>query len=608
MLRSLVFYKPFITFVVIFSIFAASVSVATQDLVAADDITGGASVFVFRVSRKKPQEKTGGRNVQNGRSRGSSASKMQAQLAVNRKRRTANAKANAGQIARNRQRQRNAKITQSNAITAKADTFLENNSLDQAISNYREALKQNSKNVAAAHGLSDALTAKAVVTAGDSNDMAALPMLEEAVKLDNRNDVAFAKLGDIYMAASQSAKSLESYENASRINPDLADVYLPLGNGLLAAGEVAKAEMASRNAERLGVRDAEAQNLKGIILFRQNKNADALKIFDGVLQTNGRNSTARYYQAMIYDRMNEPERSIAAYREAVTAEPAFAPAWFDLGVAYYNKGEYIEAASAYQQTIKYDADNAEAHANLASTYRQLERYPEANAEYKQAEAKGMKNNPDLYSEWGFCLGKTSEWDKSVARLETARTISPTAIDDNNAGWGYYNAAQADKTAKNAAGANEKLQKGKASLQTAVEKDPKLDAAYVNLGSTNNALGDFKAAVAALTIAVGLRRDWIIAINQLGVGYRGLNNLSAAVEQFKRVTTLDINNVLGLYNLGEAYHASGNKKEAKKIQNRLKQINPAMAGKLDNVISGKAIINETKRKIEQKVPRIPRLPF
>jgi tetratricopeptide (TPR) repeat protein len=305
--------------------------------------------------------------------------------------------------------------------------------------------------------------------------------------------------------------------------------------------------------------------------------------------------------------MNQPDRSVAAVRETVTTDPGYAQAWFDLGVTYYNSGNYPDAVNAYTEAIKYDATNGQAHANLASTYRQLERYPEANAEYKLAEANGIKT-PDLYSEWGYCLGKTNEWDKSVARLETAQTISPTAIDDNNVGWGYYNSAQADKAAKNEPAANEKLKKGKASFETAVQKDPKLDAAYVNLGSTNNALGDFQAAVTALNIALSLRRDWVIAINQLGVGYRGLNNLSSAIDQFKRVTELDANNVIGLYNLGEAYSASGNKKEAKKVQDQLRKLNPAMAGRLGDVISGKTLIDETKRKIQQKIPRIPRFPY
>ena len=608
MLRKILSCNAFISAVVILSICSSSLSIFAQDIVAADDITGGASVFVFHGSRKQPQEKAGGRSFRSAGGRlgaSGAASKYRAQLAVNRKKRSAQTKPRGATVARNRANQRNARAVQANALAAKADTQLDANSVDQAIATYRDALKQDPKNTAASKGLSDALTAKAVeMTASGADNPAALALLEEAVKLDDRNDVAYAKLGDAYDSAKQGAKSLESYEKAAQINPDLAVVYVPLATAYLSAGEIAKAEAASRNAERLGVNDADAQNLKGMILYRQNKNAEALQVFDGVLKTQGRNATARYYQALVYDRMNQPDQSIAAFRDTVAAEPSYSQAWFDLGVSYYNQENYKEAESAYLEALKYDSTNGQTHSNLASTYRQLERYPEANAEYKLAEANGIKT-PELYSEWGYCLGKTSEWDKSVARLETARTISPTAIDDNNAGWGYYNSAQADKAAKNDAAANEKLAKGKTSFESAAQKDPKLDAAYVNLGSTNNALGDFTAAVAALTIAVGLRES-VIAVNQLGVGYRGLGNMNMALSQFNRVVTLDGNNVIGLFNLGSAQYATGDKKGAKNTQTRLKKLDPALADRLGNVIAGK-LIDVGTQKLRQKI-RIPGLPF
>jgi tetratricopeptide (TPR) repeat protein len=278
-----------------------------------------------------------------------------------------------------------------------------------------------------------------------------------------------------------------------------------------------------------------------------------------------------------------------------------------LGVTYYNKGDYPNAALAYQQVIKYEPENYQAHANLASTYRQMERYADANAEYKIA-SNGIKT-ADLYSEWGYCLGKTNEWDKSVASLKTAKEMSPTAIDNSNVGWAYYNEGNAAKAAKNDAAAKTDFEQGKVYSQTAVQQDPKLDAAYVNLGSTHNALGEFADAVRVLNLALGLHRDWVIAINQLGLGYRGLNDLANAVATFKRVVDLDGGNVRGLFNLGEAYNASGNKKEAKKINDKLKKIDPTLAATLDNVIAGRAI-NAATQQIENKIPkpRIPRIPY
>jgi protein O-GlcNAc transferase len=609
MFRNKPLAKSFVSSILFFSINLSCILVFPQDIVASDDITGGSSVFVFRKSRKEPQEKaaSGGVRAGGGRVR-TDKNRFNAQVAASRKRRADQAKANQAMLAKNRARQqRNARLAASTALTAKADGQLMNGQLDPAIASYREALKNNPQNSEAKLGLSDALAAKGIEVAGDTNNAAGTPYLEEAVTLDPNNDVAYAKLGEVYDARNDSGRARVNYEKALQINPELTALYVPVGISYLNGGEIAKAETSLQNAERRGVSDPELHNLKGMVLYRQNKNAEALAAFEKALSLDARNATAKYYRAAIFDRLNQPDQSLAAYRETVAADPGHSAAWFDLGAMYYNRGNYAEAITAYKEAIRIDPDFYQAHANLASTYRQLERFGEANAEYKLAEV-GIKNNPDLYLEWGFCLGKTNEWDKAIVRLEQARQLSPTAVDDSNLGWAYYNSAQVDKQNKKDAEANAKLIKSKESSQAAVQKDPKLDAAYMNLGSTNNALGDFEAAVAALNIALSLRRDWVIALNQLGVGYRGLNNLTAAIQQFNRVVALDGNNVTGLFNLGSAQYAAGDKKGAKKTQERLKKLNPNLAVQLGSILDGKAVVDDAKRKIESKVPRVPRIPF
>ena len=602
------------TIILTISIFFQGFLVYPQDLVASEDITGvggSSSVFVFRQSRKKPQAKSAGSfgyvsSRSNGRGAGVRTTNVR-YVAATRKRSESRRKAAAAEVARNRAARATQQAKLSDTLTAKADTLMDQNQVDQAVDTYRQALKANPKNANATSGLSDALTAKGVAAAGDSAQMAGAQYLEEAVTLDPKNHVAYAKLGDIYAAGDQTERAVQDYEKAIAIDPTLTELYVPLGMAYLKTGDVAKAESYSTKADSAGTKSADALFLQGMVLYKQNKNPEALAAFEKVLALDPQYSSASYYQAACYDRMNQGDQSIAAYKKTVEKDPTYAPAWFDLGVAYYNAGDYNNAAAAYEQVVKLDPQNAQAHANLASTYRQLERYSDANKEYLAANQNGMNKDADLYSEWGYCLGKTNEWDKSVARLNTASELSPTAIDNSNAGWAYYNAGNEAKANKNDAKATENYDKGRASLEKATQQDPKLDAAFVNLGSTYNSLGEFQLAVTALTTALSLHNDWVIAINQLGVGYRGLKDFNNAISQFQRATTIDVNNTFGLYNLSEAYFASGNKKDAKKVQDRLKRIDPTLATRLDNVFSGKVIIDDTRRKIENKI-KIPRLPF
>lgn len=605
MSRSRLAAKFIAVYLMVFSLMPQAFPVVAQDIVPNDSVGGGSSAFVFRGSRKKPQAHfaSGYAFLGEGGGRAASVRRSNALIAAAaKKRRAAAALARKKAIAA----AANKKLALSNTLTAKAEASLDAGSFDAAVTDFRSALVQNPKNLRAKLGLSEALAEKGMQAAGDTNSEASIVYLDEAIKLDENNAAAYAKLAAVYDRRGQNEKAAANYQKAIALDKELASLNGPLGLVYAEMGDIAKAEEALHAADLAAIDTVETRNLRGVILFKKNLNSEALAAFDKALQLDGRNVTANYYRGQVYARTEQPSETIAAYKKTLEIEPGFAPASYDLGVAYYNAGDYNNAATAYQEAIKQDPSNGQAHANLASTYRQLERYPEANAEYKIA-AETIKT-ADLYNEWGFCLGKTNEWDKSVARLTTANELGSTAIDSSNVGWAYYNSAETAKAEKKDDVAKAELEKGKPYLQKAVEQDPKLDAAYLNLGATNNGLGDFAAAVAALTIALSLHNDWVIAANQLGLGYRGLNDLTNAVATFKRVVDLDGNYRYGLFNLGEAYYASGNKKDAKKINDRLRKVDPVLATRLDGVISGKIVIDAAKQKIENKIPRVPRLPF
>ncbi len=599
-----VFAKAALSILLISSLLLNGTPVRANELVPESDLNGGASVFVFRGSSKRPQ--AAGASASAYRSAGGSAAarrtRVKSQLAASRKKKADAAKARAAAVARARARERVAKLKLSNTLTTRAEVLMAEGNIDGSIPVFRDAIKNNPKNADAIAGLSEALTAKGIETAGDSANEAAVPFLNEAIKLNPKNDVAYAKLGDIHDARGRSREAIAAYDKALLLDPTLTSLYLPLGLAHVDAGNLVEADNYLGKAEAAGFGTTESRMARITILSKQGRNPEAIAALDRVIQSEPTNGNAYYQKGLTYNRMNDQNAALAAFQKAVQVDQANGGAWFEIGVVQYNKADYAGALSSYQKAVSIDPSNSLANANLASTFRQLQRFAEANAAYKLAEP-GNEKNPDLYSEWGFCLGKTNEWDKSVARLNTARTLSPSAVDNTNLGWAYYNAARQDKAAGREVEAKQKLELARQYLQTAVSLDPKMDAAYLNLGSTNNSLGDHKAAEVALNQALALNSNWVLAMNQLGVSYKGLGNLVGAIEILKRATSIDSNNQFGLFSLGEVYHLSGNDKEAKKVQSQLKKINPAFAGQLDGVF---------KMKVPKvpgvKVPRIPGRPF
>ena len=602
------FFKALFSMIAFFSISFQGLVVRATDIVATDDVVSGASVFVFRESRKKPQERAGGSVGLGGSRQRSYRERLNAQIADNRKKKVSAAKARQTALAKARARERNAKLKLSNTLAAVAEKNMEAGDIAAATTNYRNSLKANPKNAEAIDGLSEALTVTGLRTADENYTEAAVLLFDEAFKLNPKNEIAFTKLGEIHDSKGRNVLAITNYEKALTIDPALSSLYLPVALAYVEAGNAVKADAYLTRAEAAGANGTDAKFARGVLLSKQNKNAEALSVFDQIVAAEPQNGAASYQRAVIFEKLGQTDKAIDAYKRTTQIDPSYSLAWFDLGVIYYNKGDYRNSLKAYEQLLLIDPNNAPAHANIASVYRQLERFPEANAEYALAEKnnKGMNGDADFYSEWGFCLGKTNEWDKATWWLETAQDLKPSAIDDTNVGWSYYNAAQADIAAKNDAEAKVKLEKGKMSLQKAVEKDPNLDAAYMNLGSTQNSLGEHDKAVVSLNQAVKLHNDWAIALNQLGLAYRGNNDLSMALSQFNRVITLDGNNVVGLFNLGSAQYASGDKRGAKKTQDRLRRLNPDLANRLGNIIAGR-LIDEGIRRIRDKI-RIPGIPF
>ena len=272
-------------------------------------------------------------------------------------------------------------------------------------------------------------------------------------------------------------------------------------------------------------------------------------------------------------------------------------------MAQYNQEKYTEAAATYQQVVAIDSTYGDAHSNLAESYRQLEQFEKANAQYTVA-AEYVKNDPDLYTSWGYCLGKENKFDKAAVRLKTAVEMKGDAVDYSNVAWAYNRAAQEDVKASREADAAAKLEESKAAAERATEINPNLAAGYVNLGTSLNGLGQYDASVVALRRAVELRDDWYFAHNELGQALRGLGQLAMAIASFQKVVNLNQNFAMGFFNLGSAQHANGDKKAAEQTMKQLKKLNPELAGRLDGVIKGRIKNEINKRNPLNKLPKLP----
>jgi tetratricopeptide (TPR) repeat protein len=569
----------FITLILIWSFLINSIPLRAQDVVTSEDISGG---FTFRISAKAAQKKIAFRSantVKRVKKQVIATTKRiqrQAITVASTKPKRVKSKEVAPSTVNNNLIKTKPKEEVSRIFAGVGEYYLKEQNWDKAIEFFRGSTDLDEKNAAAKLGLSEALVRK-----GDSileeNSTAAKFFYDEAIQLNPKNAGAYASLGEMYDLLDKKDPALENYKKALSLDADLTELYGPIGILHYQKGEIAEADNYLTKAMTVSADNAETQLFLGLVRYTQNRNDEALAAFRRSIQIDPASPEAHYYLGEVLDRLKNTQEAIAEYKKAIELNPNYTEAWFDLGVAYYNGEKYEDAVTAYKQTIKLKNDYGEAHANLADSYRQMQKYDEAIGEYRIAVAF-LKTDADVFSKFGYVAGllaslpgRSSYWNAAIENLKKAVELSPDYIDYTNLGWAYYNSARIDDEAGNKAAAQDKMQKAKAVLQESLKLNPKFAATYLNLGITQSDLGEYGAAIETLKQADNLRANWIPAINELGRAYRANNDPKNAAVQFKRATDIDRNFAVGHFNYAEAQLQLKNMKEAKKAYQELLRI-------------------------------------
>jgi superkiller protein 3 len=651
--------------VLVWSFCLNAIPVKAQDIVSSDDISSGSSVFVFRKSQKAAQSKYAARTNKTKRTTEQKAKSRKMVQEQSRKVTPPRKKVEAKPTPTVKPSPGvkpppppTSKEKASNAIGNTAEIHLEKGDLDKAVSYFRESIKLNPKNEPAKLGLSEALTRKADKFFNDNGiegAEAAIAIYTEAISLDKNNAMAYAGIGAIYEELDDADRTFENYNQALTLNPNLTELFAPLGVAYYQKGEIAKADELLTKAVAVNAEDDQTQLLLGLIRYKQVKNDEAIAALKRSLALK-ESAEGHYYLGEVYDRLDRDKEALDEYNKAVGLNPKYAEAWFDLGVANYNRARYQEAIRAFEQAVRLKNDNYETRENLADVYRQLAadatnpdvkkaNYQLAESSYQVAVTLAERNPKaqtdklalaDLYSKYGFILGRLEKWILSITVLNKAVALNPEAFDYTNLGWAYYNGAQVDLQEKRKAekdgnttlaqqkdtDAKLKLEQAKAALQKSDAMNPNFVGTLLNLGITLTDLGDFQGSVDVLRKCVQLRPNWFLALNELGAAYKGAGNLVEAAKNFNKavdeaekllkgaktdkdkfIYTRSLST--GLFNLAVTENERGNSKEARKVQDRLKKIDPNRAEVLNLVFNSSTINN----KIQEKNPlnKIPR-PF
>jgi tetratricopeptide (TPR) repeat protein len=261
--------------------------------------------------------------------------------------------------------------------------------LDEAIAEYREALRLKKDYAEAYNNLGTALRDKGQLDQ-------AIAEIREALRLKKDFALAHCNLGEVLRAKRQLDEAIAECREAIRIKMDYADARNNLGAALTDKGELGEAIAELREAIRLKKNFAEAHyNLGNALRYKGDVNG-----------------------------------AIAEYREAIRIKKHFAEAHINLGVALKDKGQVDEAIAEYREALRLKKDYAKAHNNLGNALGAKGQRDEAIAEYREAIRIKM-DYAEPHNNLGVVLQNKGQLEEAIAEIREALRLKKDYADAHN---------------------------------------------------------------------------------------------------------------------------------------------------------------------------------
>jgi tetratricopeptide (TPR) repeat protein len=210
----------------------------------------------------------------------------------------------------------------------------------------------------------------------------AISEFEEAIRLDPDDAAAHYNLGLAYHGQGELDEAIAEYQEAIRINPDFSDAHTNLGVAYKDQGQVDKAIAEYTETIRINPDDDTAHHNLGIVYAEQGKADEAIAEYQAAIRINPDEADAHYNLGRVYYGLDRLDEAIVEWKETIRIDPEDSMAHNNLGRAYFDQGRADEAVVELAEATRLDPENYRAHFNLGLVYREQGQADGAIAEFE----------------------------------------------------------------------------------------------------------------------------------------------------------------------------------------------------------------------------------
>jgi len=309
---------------------------------------------------------------------------------------------------------------------ALADALLKQGRYDEAIAQYREALRLYPGNTVARRDLAAAYNDRGVALAGQGRLAEALEEFREALRTRPDYGDAHDNVGVMLAQQGRFDQALPEFQEALRLNPDDNLAKNNLRELLGKQGLVKDTTQEFREALRLNPNDVSAAFKLANALADQGRYDEAIEAYRTVLRLDPRNSEAHNNLGTVYRKKGRLDDAVAEFQSALRLNPADALAAFNLGSLLDATGHLDEAAQALRMATRLAPQDVDGHMLLAGILFKQGKLAEATPEYR--EVARLKPTAAAFNNLAIVLSRQGDREGSLEALRQALAIDPNNPD------------------------------------------------------------------------------------------------------------------------------------------------------------------------------------
>ena len=283
------------------------------------------------------------------------------------------------------------------------------------------------------------------------NLQAAVKMAKKALNVDSADRVTrnllkqikleYYKLGEFYRNNEQCREAVTAFKAAIALDKNFKEAYRGLGLAHYELGNLQAAQEAARDALNIDENYTLVFYLLGAIKqdyytrgrnsLRDDRCTEAIHQFQKAISIDPNFIDARYNLGIAYFKLDNLEAAHKAANEVLSLDSNYQPVcellehlknkYRKRGTDYWQMSEYAGAVVAYQQAIEIDPNFKEAHYNLGIAYQSQKQYAQAIEAYQDA-IKIDPNFKEAYCNLGIAYQSQKQYAQAIEAYQDAIKI------------------------------------------------------------------------------------------------------------------------------------------------------------------------------------------